>query len=169
MLKSRNLLGILAAILLAIPLIAACGGDDGGNGNPTPTSTIPASNGGDQTPTGNNGQTEPYSDTANVFTPPLQFGEVKINLKGGDVLKFSFVSRTTVVGAGDTQAHNRGTGAGVVMAINDPFDDQLLLTEQTNTFEGELTAELDGEYNFIFQNPSILEGNIVDLTYSVNS
>jgi hypothetical protein len=170
MFKSRNMLALVSAILLAIPLIAACGGgDDGGNGNPTRTATSPGSNnGGGETPDPNGGgQTEPYSETVEVFIPPSQFQTRPVNLAEGDELKLTVKTRSSVVGAGDTGGQNRGR-IGVVMAVNNPLDEQLLLTEQIIDHEDQITADIAGQYEVIFQNPFPLEAMIVNLTYSVN-
>jgi hypothetical protein len=168
MLKSRSLLGVLTVMLLAIPLVVACGGGDGGsNGNPTPTATSPSSSGGNETPVGNGGQTEPYSETVEIFIPPAQFQTRPVDLQEGDNLKMTIETRSSVVGAGDTGGQNRGR-VGVIMAVNNPLDEQILLTEQIIDHEDEITADVSGQHEIIFQNPFPLEAMIVKLTYAVN-
>ncbi|MBM3925107.1 MAG: hypothetical protein FJ320_03850 [SAR202 cluster bacterium] len=168
MLKSRNILGALAAALLALLLVAACGGDGGSVATNTPTRSASGTvNPGTTPASGGGGKTEAYTKEEVTFIPPSQFGQLLVPLKIGDTLKVSVKVRSSVVGAGDTQGQNRGD-AGIIMAINDPLGSQLLLTGQDIEHTQEITADVEGEHVMAFQNSFPLAAMIVTTKYSVN-
>jgi len=81
------------------------------------------------------------------------------------VLKISYTSEVTISpGLGGTSQQERG----VILAVLDPFGDQLLTVEEAVMNTVDVAAEFDGEHEIVFINPNQLEGLIVNLEYSIN-
>jgi hypothetical protein len=151
-----SLVGVLILAMVSTNLAAACGGgSDGGNGA-----------GSTSTPTQQAASTQqPSSGNASLFLTAGNFDTVSVSLKAGDVLKVTYEAQSVIVGGGNV---TNLAESGAVMAINDPVEDTVYRGDQKRADEVTLTAELDGMYEVIFQNPFPLQAQQVTVTYSIN-
>jgi len=149
------------AILAALGLGACSGSSNAPTPTATPTQdlrTEPGSNANGSVPTSSSGSEK-------LFLSADQFEEVPISLKAGDVLVIFYTSEVTISpGLGGTSQQERG----VILAVLDPFGDQLLTVEEAVMNTVDVAAEFDGEHEIVFINPNQLEGLIVNLEYSIN-
>ena len=158
--KQLSLWGILLLAVVPVIFLAACGGDGGTNPTATPGSSPQATQ-----PSGNGEPTGPYSETKTLFLTAGNFDSIKVALRTGDSLKIQYEAQSVIVGAGDV---GNLAPAGAVMAVNDPLENPVYRGEQKKTDDIELTAEMDGEYQVIFQNLFPLQAQSVTVSYSVN-
>jgi len=154
---------LLALAILTALGLGACGGT---SDTPAPTATAvqdlrtePGSN------NANGSVATPSSGSKKLFLSADQFEEVPISLQAGDVLKISYASEVSISpGLGGTGQQERG----VLLAVLDPFGDQLLTAEEMAMNTVDVAAEFDGEHKIVFINPNQLEGLSVNLEYSIN-
>jgi hypothetical protein len=162
------MIGVFIVVMLSLYIAAACGGSDNGGSQPTATPTGTTSPPGTQASNVEGGQTEPYSKTEeDLFVQLNSFTTVPLDLREGDHVKITFEA-TSIAVAGGGQAGGMGARTAIILAVIDPVDTQILLTEEMTSGEEEFIADMTGQYDIIFQNPLPLEGQLVDFTYSVN-
>lgn len=153
----------LMMAMVSVVSLAACGGDGGSSSTATATQT--GSTPEVTQPGGNDGPTEPLSQSERLFLTAGQFEAKRLALRSGDSLTISYEAQSVIVGAGDV---SNLAPAGVVMTVLDPLEMKVYGGEQKKTDEVTLTLELDGEYQIIFQNMFPLQAQDVKVTYSVN-
>ena len=169
----------LAVLLLMGLSIMGCGGEDAPPSTPTATFTPQVT----ATPPPQGGATAgtqiPETDAAAVsvsssgseslFLSASEHGEITIELMAGDRLQVTFDVESNVTGGQNFMSgEGKGTG-GVQVVISDPLETSLLtIDEITDSGTVSVDAEVNGEHVIIFFNPSPLQAQSVEVSYTVN-
>ena len=180
--KLSNPLVYITVLVLSILLVTACGGRDDSNGS-IPASTaaatvapaataVPTAAGTDAAPpppTDAPAKSVSFSGAEALFISANETGEVTVDLMARDVLEVTFDVESNVTGGQNFMSgEGKGTG-GVQVVISDPLETSLLtIDEITDSGTVSVDAEVNGEHVIIFFNPSPLQAQSVEVSYTVN-
>ena len=180
--KFRDPLVYIAALVIFMLLVAACGGG-GESDESTPASTVattvapattaaPTAAGTDAAPpppTDAPAKSVSFSGSESLFISASEQDEITIELVAGDRLQVTFDVESNVTGGQNFMSgEGKGTG-GVQVVISDPLETSLLtIDEITDSGTVSVDAEVNGEHVIIFFNPSPLQAQSVEVSYTVN-
>ena len=180
---------LLAVALLATFLLAACGGPPADKGEASPAAAessaaaapAEATDHGDMDMGAEAAAAGKVSEsgTEDLLLIRQEFYGVPINLVTGDVLRIVYTAQASSIS--NPSADSTGLGAAaasVVLAINDPYGDELY-AEGEGTGQDiewtaevgstvEITAEDDGEYAVTFFNPHMITSAIIKVDWFRN-
>ena len=109
------------------------------------------------------------SGSESLFISASEQDEITIELVAGDRLQVTFDVESNVTGGQNFMSgEGKGTG-GVQVVISDPLETSLLtIDEITDSGTVSVDAEVNGEHVIIFFNPSPLQAQSVEVSYTVN-
>ena len=187
--KNSRVYLFLAVALLATFLLAACGGtaDEGAAASPAAVESSAAAAPAEATDDGDMdmgagavaaGKVSD-SGTEELLLIRQEFYGIAIDLVAGDLLRIVYTAQASSIS--NPSADSTGLGAAaasVVVAINDPYGDELY-AEGEGTGQDiewtaevgstvEITAEDDGEYAVTFFNPHMITSAIINVDWFRN-
>ena len=150
--------------------LAACGGGDGGDEEPTPSAPQATPAGGGAAPAteapSSNELTATGTFTEEELILPERWESFEVPLVVGDRLVATYTSAPRAVGGfAESGAEGR---PGLIFNVNDPIGDSIYQGEQVADGGTEFTAELNGIYELTFFNPVVRNLQEVKLEYTIN-